>query len=69
MGTLCDELADAAGRDPKSIKLMACNLSADRDLIDRYEEAGADRVTVSMPPDVGGEGLSELDRIAEKVLR
>ena len=64
-----DELAETAGRDPKSIKLMPCNLSADRDLIDRFEEAGADWVTISMPPDVGKEGLSELERIAEKVLR
>ena len=45
-----DELAAAAGRDPKSIRLMVYNLAADRDLIQRMEEAGADRVVVAAPP-------------------
>ena len=44
-----DELAAAAGRDPKSIRLMVYNLPADRDLIQRMEEAGADRVVVAAP--------------------
>ena len=64
-----DELADAAGRDPKSIRLMVCNVAADRELIDRLEQAGADRVSVSLPPDAGGGALSEMERIAEAVMR
>ena len=64
-----DELADAAGRDPKSIRLMVCNVAADRDLIDRFEQAGADRVSVALPPDVGAAALSEMERLAEAALR
>ncbi len=64
-----DELAEAAGRDPKAIRLMVCNVPADRATILALEEAGADRVTVSLPRDMG-EGMSEeLERIADKVLR
>ena len=63
-----DELAEAAGRDPKSIRLMVCNVPADRDTIMELEEAGADRVTVSLPRDLGEGMLQELERLAEKVL-
>ena len=60
-----DELAESAGRDPRSIKLMACNVAADRDTIVELEEAGADRVTISLPRDIG-EGM--LVELAERVL-
>ena len=63
-----DELAETAGRDPKSIRLMVCSVPADRDTIMRLEEAGADRVTVSLPRDLGEKVLPELEQIAEKVL-
>ena len=63
-----DELAESAGRDPKAIRLMVCNVPANRDTIKELEEAGADRVTVSLPRDMGGDMLEELERIAEKVL-
>ena len=63
-----DELAEAAGRDPKSIRLMVCNAPADRDTIMGLEEAGADRVTVSLPRDIGEGMLQELEKLAEKVL-
>ena len=63
-----DELAEAAGRDPKSIRLMVYNLPADRDLIQRMEEAGADRVVVPAPRGPESEVLSGLERLAEQVL-
>ena len=63
-----DELAEAAGRDPKDIRLMVCNVPADRDTIMELEEAGADRVTVSLPRDMGEGMLQELERLAELVL-
>ena len=63
-----DELAEAAGRDPKAIKLMVCNVPADRETIMELEDAGADRVTVSLPRDIGGGMLEELEKIANKVL-
>ena len=63
-----DELAEAAGRDPKSIRLMVYNLPADRDLIQRMEEAGADRVVVPAPRGPESEVLPGLERLAEQVL-
>lgn len=62
-----DELADAAGRDPKSINLTVAGAPADRDSIGRLEEAGADRVIVAMPREAGGDELSAIDQLAEKV--
>ena len=62
------ELAEAAGRDPKSIRLNVCNVSPDRDTIKRYEEAGADSVDLPLPLHLGEEALPELERMAEKVL-
>ena len=63
-----DELAEAAGRDPAAIRLMVCNVPADRDTILKLEEAGADRVTVSLPRDMGEGMLQELEQLAEAVL-
>ena len=62
-----DELAEAAGRDPSSIQLIVCNITPDKDLVRRYEDAGATRVTIPLPSEAGEETLSELDRIAEQV--
>ena len=63
-----DELAETAGRDPKAIRLMVCNVPADRDTILELEEAGADRVTVSLPRDMGEGMLQQLEQLAETVL-
>ena len=63
-----DELAEAAGRDPAGIRLMVCNVPADRDTILELEEAGADRVTVSLPRDMGEGMLQQLEQLAETVL-
>ena len=64
-----DELAAAAGRDPKSIKVNVCNVSPDWDTVRRFEEAGADTVDVPLPLHLGTEGaLAALERMAESVL-
>ena len=63
-----DELAEASGRDPTDIRLMVCNVPADRETIMELQEAGADRVTVSLPRDMGEGMLQELERLAERVL-
>ena len=63
-----DELAEAAGRDPKSIQLIVCNITPDKDLVRRYEDAGATRVTIPLPLDSGEGSLAEMERIAEQVL-
>ena len=63
-----DELAEAAGRDPKSIRLMVCNVPADPDLIGRLETAGADRVSVSLPAEAADEAISEMEALASAVM-
>ena len=62
------ELAQAAGRDPSTIQLIVTNVQPNREVIAGYEEAGASRVTVALPPDAGADGLGELERLAEQVL-
>ena len=63
-----DELAEAAGRDPGSIRLMVCNVPADADLIGRLEAAGADRVTIGLPAEAGDEALRAMEEIASAVM-
>ena len=63
-----DELAETAGRDPRSIRLMVCNVPADADLIGRLEAAGADRVTVALPTDAADESLEAMEKVASAVI-
>jgi probable F420-dependent oxidoreductase len=65
-----DRLAKDAGRDPSAITISVYGQPADRDLIKRFHDAGADRVIVR-PPAVGTEAemAAQLTRIAEAVLR
>ena len=63
-----DELANAAGRDPKSLSVTVAGAPADRDSISRLEEAGADRVIVAVPREAGVDPLSAIDELAEKVI-
>ncbi|MCH8063152.1 MAG: LLM class F420-dependent oxidoreductase [Chloroflexi bacterium] len=61
-------LAEEAGRDPASIDITIHSLPADRDLIRRFEEAGANRVLVrASAPDHDG-SLKEIEELAAKVL-
>lgn len=65
-----DRLARDAGRDPSRITISVHGQPADRDLIKRLLDAGANRVIVR-PPAVKTEPemATELTRIAEAVLR
>jgi probable F420-dependent oxidoreductase len=65
-----DRLAKDAGRDPSAITITVHGQPADRDLIRRLHEAGANRVLVR-PPTVktDAEMGTELTRIADAVLR
>ena len=63
-----DELASAAGRDPASIQITVFGQQPDRDLIRRFEEAGADRVTIRLETAAEAESLADVERIAEAVL-
>jgi probable F420-dependent oxidoreductase len=62
-----DELADAAGRDPKSIQILVYGASS-RDEIKQMEEAGADLATVRLPSTAPGEALPGLEKLAEEML-
>ena len=63
-----DELAEAAGRDPRSIQLSVYAAPHDRDEILAYEKAGANRAIVNLPSTLEGEGLEGLEQLAKKVL-
>ena len=65
-----DRLAKDAGRDPSAITITVHGQPADRDLIRRLHDAGANRVLVR-PSTVKtiGEMGTELTRIADAVLR
>jgi probable F420-dependent oxidoreductase len=62
-----DELADAAGRDPRSIEIMVYGEASDPEMLKRFEEAGASRVTVRLQVTEGDAALTELERMAEQL--
>ena len=59
-----DELAESAGRDPKSIEICISG-AADRDEIRRMEDAGATRATVRLASSAPGEALQALEKLAK----
>ena len=63
-----DELAEASGRDPSGIGITVFGQPADRDLISRFESAGANRVIVRLGDTTGPQALDEIERIAQAVL-
>ena len=65
-----DELAVAAGRDPSSLDISISGTSSDIESIGRLEDAGADRVIVTLPKyvAVGQAALEELEQLAEQVV-
>ena len=66
-----DELAKRAGRDPKSIQIMAFGTQGqfdDREAIERMEEAGVDRVSVWLRHRPGDDALAEIEAMAGRVL-
>ena len=63
-----DELADAAGRDPKSIQITVFGVRADAEVIQGFEAAGADRVIVRLPSTSDESCLVELEQMAAQAL-
>ena len=62
-----DELAESAGRDPKSIQICVYGVS-DKDTINQMEEAGADMAVVGIGGVAGDEAISAIEKLAESVL-
>ena len=63
-----DDLASEMGRDPKSIEITAFGLAPDSKVLERYEEAGADRVIIRAAAFDGDENLLSIQEIADRVL-
>ena len=66
-----NDLAEAAGRDPASIQVLAFGGPRQyrtREAIDALAEAGADRATIWLRSDTEGGALEELAELAEEVL-
>ncbi len=63
-----DELATAAGRDPKALDVTVFDEGSDRETIKRFESAGADRVIVRLASTTNESALTELERIAAEVM-
>ena len=61
-------LAEEAGRDPASVDITIHGQPADRDLMRRFEEAGADRVLVRASAPDHDSSLKEIEELAAKVL-
>jgi probable F420-dependent oxidoreductase len=66
-GTL-NELAAAAGRDPKSIDITVSGVPCDREAIQRLGAAGASRVIIRLPSTLSQEALTDLEKMAAQVL-
>ena len=61
-------LATEAGRDPKSIEILAYVAPADRAKLQALEHAGADAAVMFLTSQPESEALAELEQIAQKVL-
>ena len=63
-----DRLAQLNGRDPASIEISVMGVTADREAIEQYADAGADRVILGLEGSDDEQDLPEMERIAEKVM-
>ena len=61
-------LAESAGRDPASISVSAAWDRPDRDMIRRFEDAGADRLIVQVATCPEAEAVAELEEVAEAAI-
>jgi probable F420-dependent oxidoreductase len=58
------QMAEEAGRDPKSLPVTLGGAPEDLDLLKRYRDLGVARVNFPVPPAKAGEILPVLDRVA-----
>jgi hypothetical protein len=68
---ILNELAEKAGRDPKSIEVLAFGQPGqfrERKEINDLEKAGVDYVTIWLKRTEGDEAIAELEELARRVL-
>jgi probable F420-dependent oxidoreductase len=65
---ILNDLARDAGRDPRSIEVVAMPVPADPDVFKAYEDAGANAVVVLVMPATAAEMVGALEQIAQTVL-
>lgn len=65
---ILNDLASKAGRDPKSIEVVAAPVPAEPEAIKAFEEAGADAALMFMLPAPEQDMLDELEHMARKAL-
>src|SRR6266702_2790032 len=63
-----NELAVQAGRDPRSIQVVACFAPPDPEAIQALEDAGADAALIALETAGEQEALAKLEEIAQTVL-
>ena len=61
-----DRLAELNGRDPNEIEISVMGVPADPESIERYAEAGADRVILGVEGEEND--IATMEEIAEKVM-
>ena len=64
---ILDELAAAAGRDPRSIDVTVLGVPSDSAAIQHLVASGASRVVTRLSSTVSEEALTELEQIAARV--
>jgi hypothetical protein len=63
-------LAEAEGRDPNEVEITVLGAGADERALERYRDAGVDRVTLFVAPvdrDASLKALDEQKALAERV--
>ena len=65
---MLDKVAREFGRNPRSIVVVAGPVAAEPDVIEQYEDAGADGIVVFVTPAAEQEMLAELEQIAAKII-
>lgn len=65
---ILNDLAVEAGRDPKSLEVLAYLVPADRIVLQALAEAGADAAVVRLEGESEAAALAQLEQIAQKVL-
>ena len=65
---MLNKMATKTNVDPNKFNITVLGVAPDKNLISQFEQAGANRVTVSLKTDTKKNSIKELEQIAIKVL-